>query len=284
MLVDFLRTSKPSTLPEARRLAVEGLSILGGDEALDALIHVASENLADLSDPVVRLAEETVVSRAAGSLAGFSDPRALQTLLKMLEHTHVQGVAEAFEIRRDPRAIPYLISWLEDDFVADAAARAISAYGRLALPSLLDSLCRKTTRHGVETRMSERRRARILEVLAESTVQDEDLRPVEDALEDPVEAVRLSAVRAVLVHGNVGQQRRAFRIGLQLLDSSDRGIRWDCEEILFEHFLVGPDLVEHQIGQRRTAGESECEFFPKETTLTILMRIDRKGKQTTGAR
>jgi hypothetical protein len=281
-LAEFLRTSKPSCLPEARLLAVEGLAILKGPEALGALIDLASQRLADIRDPVVRLAEETVASRAALALADFPKLRAREALLKLLEGRPLIGVAEAFEKSWDLRAIPYLVSWLEDDFVAEAASRAIRVCGCWAFSALVESLGKKDIQHDRETGMSQRRRARILEIIAD-LVRSDEIHLIEDLLDDPVEAVRLNAARAVLARGNRCQQERAFGVALRLLDSSDRGIRASSEEILFEHFSVGHHLVEQEIRRRELAGESAQQFFPKESTLVILLRICKKGRQLTEA-
>jgi hypothetical protein len=281
-LAEFLRTSKPSCLPEARLLAVEGLTILKGPESLSTLIDVASQRLDDIPDPVVRLAEETVASRAARALADFPKPRAREALLKLLEGRPLIGVAEAFEKSWDLRAIPYLVSWLEDDFVAEPASRAIRVCGRWAFSALVESLGKKDIQHDRETGMSQRRRARILEILA-ALLRREEIGLIEDLLDDPVEAVRLNAARAVLARGNRCQQERAFGVALRLLDSSDRGIRASSEEIIFEHFSVGHHLVEQEIPQRELAGESAQQFFPKESTLVILHRIRKKGRQLTEA-
>jgi len=281
-LAEFLRTSKPSCLPEARLLAVEGLTILKGPEALNALIDVASQRLGDIPDPVVRLAEETVASRAALGLADFPKPRAREALLKLLEGRPLIGVAEAFEKSWDLRAIPYLVSWLEDDFVAEPAGRAIRACGHWAFRALIESLREKHIQHGRETGMSQRRRARILEILSD-LLRSEEIGLIKDLLDDPVEAVRLNAARAVLARGSRGQQERALGVVLRLLDSLDRGIRANGEEILFEHFGVGRQLVEQEIRQRELAGESAQQFFPKESTLVILHRIRKKGRQLTEA-
>jgi hypothetical protein len=260
-------------------LAVEGLSILKGPEALSALISVASQQLADIPDPVVRLAEETVASRAALALADFPKRRAREALLKLLEGRPLIGVAEAFEKSWDLRAIPYLVSWLEDDFVAEAAGRAIRVCGRMAFPTLVESLGEKHIQHDRETGMSQRRRARILEILAE-LVRSEEINLIEDLLDDPVEAVRLNAARAVLARGNRCQRERAFGVALRLLDSMDRGVRTSSEEILLAHFSVGAHVVEEAIRQRQFAGESERQFFPKESTLAILLRIRRNARQS----
>jgi len=281
-MAEYLVSSKPSSLPEARLLAVEGLSILKGPEALSALISVASERLDEISDPVIRLAEETVASRAARALADFPNPRAREALLKLLEGKPLVGVAEAFEKSWDLRAIPYLVSWLEDDFVAEPANRAIRHSGRFAFIDLLDSLREKHTQFDRETGMSQRRRARILEILAD-ILRPEEVNLIEDLLDDPAETVRLNASRAVLNKGNCAQQERAFRVALGLLDSSDREVRASSEEVLLEHFDVGHQLVGQEIQRRELAGEPAQQFFPKESTLAILHRIRKKSRQITEA-
>jgi HEAT repeat protein len=275
-LASFLRSSKPSSLAEARLLAVEGLSILKGPEALGALIEVASEPLDSIPDPVIRLAEETVASRAALALADFPKPRAREALLKLVEGKPLRGVAEAFERSWDLRAIPYLVSWLADDFVAEPAGRAIRACGRWAISALLSSLGDLQFEHGSETGMSKRRRARILEILAD-LLRSEEVYLVEGLLDDPVEAVRLNAARVVLAHGDRCKQERAFAVALRLLDSPDRSLRARAEEALSEHFVAGHHLIEEEIRRRELAGESARQFFPRESTLVILHRIRKNG-------
>jgi HEAT repeat protein len=275
-LANFLRSSKPSSLPQPRLLAVEGLSVLKGTGALDALIEVAQERLAEISDPAIRLAEENVASRAASALADFTEARARSALLQLLEAKPLLGVAEAFEKLKDPRAIPVLVCWLEEDFVAEAAARAITACGSIAVPVLFNSLSERHTRHGGETGTSQRRRARILQILCDLALPG-SIESLDELLEDTHEAVRLNAVRLLLLRGTMGQQRKAFRTALELLQSShDRALRADCEDLLILHFDVSPESVDQAIDRRGLMGESE-EFWPRETALTILLRIRHKG-------
>ncbi len=275
-LVEFLRASKPSTVAEARLLAVEGLSILKGHQALEVLIDVATERLEAISDPVVRLAEEAVASRAALALADFTDLPARETLLGLLHLKPLAGVAEAFEKLNDARAIPYLIEWLEEDFVSESAGRAIFAYGRGAVPGLFASLHEKHFSHGVETGMSQRRRARILEILA-ALARAEEIAPIEDLLRDPVEWVRFHAVQLFLQCGAFPQKLAAFRAALNLLESRDNAIRDGCQELLASYFYLGSRLVEEEIKRRRASGESEGPAYPRETTLAILVRIARSS-------
>ncbi len=279
-LAEFLLSSKPSCLPEARLLAVEGLSILKGPDVLSVLVGIASERLDEIPDPVVRLAEETVASRAALALADFHTPRAREALLKLLEGKPLIGVAEAFAKSWDLRAIPYLVSWLEDDFVAEAVGRALRVCGRMAFSALVESMGKKDIQQERETGMSQRRRARILEILAD-ILRSEEINLIEGMLDDPVETVRLNAARAVLARGTRAQQEHAFEVALRVLDSSDRGVRAGSEETLVEHFGVGDHFVEQEIRRRELAGESAQEFFPKESTLVILHRIRKQGRQLT---
>jgi len=283
-LAEFLSSSKPSSLPEARLLAVEGLSILKGPKALETLIAVASERLADIPDPVIRLAEETVASRAASGLVEFADdPHAVQTLLELLKGKPLTGVAEAFTKLKDVRAIPGLVGWLGEDFVAECARQAILACGDVSLPALLASLRYKEIRNGSEIGASQRRRARILDILCE-LARSEDIDDLEILLEDPVEGVRGNAVRLFLEKGQVELQIRAFRVGIEFLDSSDKSVRAECEELLLAHFEVGEKLIEEEIHRRRTMGEREESLQPRETTLAVLHRILCKGQRERSCR
>jgi HEAT repeat protein len=277
-LAEFLNNSKPSSLPEARLLAVEGLTILKGPKALETLLGVASERLADISDPVIRLAEEAVASRAALGLAEFADePRAVDRLLELLGGKPLIGVAEAFVKLRDVRAIPGLVCWLGEDFVAEPARQAILACGNVALPALLDSLRYKEIRHGSETGTSQRRRARILAILCE-LASSASIDALDGLLDDPVESVRWNAVRLFLEKGTTVQKERALRVAMVFLDSSDSFVRSECEELLAAHFGSGQEIIEKEINRRRMMREKENNFEPRETTLAVLNRILRKGR------
>ena len=150
----------------------------------------------------------------------------------------------------------------------------------MAFSALVESLGKKDIPHDRETGTSQRRRARILEILAD-ILRGEEVDLVEAMLDDPAEAVRLNTARAVLARGTRVQQEHAFEIALRMLDSSDRGVRAGSEEMLVEHFGVGDHLVEREIRRRELAGESAQEFFPKESTLVILHRIRKQGRQLT---
>jgi HEAT repeat protein len=281
-LAEFLRSSKPSSLPEPRLLAVEGLNILKGPEALDVLIEVASEKLGEIWDPVIRFAEENVVSHAARGLADFPDDlRARETLLSLLDQKPLIGTAEAFEKVKDLRAIPRLAEWLEEDFVAEAAQRAIIGCGPAGVPALLCSLREKHERYGTETGMSQRRRARILSILSELATQ-ESVAGLEDLLGDPVDSVRWNAIRLFLEKGSTAQKQKALQGAIEFLDSADNFTRSECEQLLLVHFGSARGLIGGETRRREALGESGENYEPRETTLAILYRIFRKGREASG--
>lgn len=277
-LAGFLRSSKPSSLPEARLLAVEGLRILRGALALEVLMEVSSYELARIVDPAVRLGEETVVSRAALALAEFQNANAHEALLQLAKGKPLAGVAVAYTRIRDPRALPYLVKWLEDDYCSEVSMHAIRGYGRAAAPALLGSLRQVTSRFGRETRLSARRRARILDLLAE-IIRRHELQHLIPLLDDPAECVRLNAARAVLRAGDQIQQQRAYQTALGLLDSFERSLRAEAEETLAAHLEIGIQLLEEEILKHRAAGESESQWFPRESALAILIRLYKKRNQ-----
>jgi HEAT repeat protein len=275
-LVEFLRTSRPSTVSEGRVLAVEGLSILKGAETLDVLIEVATRQLAAILDPVVRLAEESVSSAAARALGDLEDPRARETLLHLLAGKPLLGVAEALEKLKDERAIPGLVAWLEEDFIAEPVARAIAAVGPAAVPHLLTSLNYRRTIQGAETRMSQRRRARVLQLL-ETLAEPSKMAIVAGCLEDSAECVRWNAAQALVRRGTGALRQYALEVALEFLDSADNQIRADCEELLNSHFEIGREKIEQEIFLRRQMGEVGRPLEVRESSLEILERIHREG-------
>ena len=95
----------------------------------------------------------------------------------------------------------------------------------------------------------------------------------------PLKRCAGKAVELLLNKGNTRQRRRAFRVGIELLDSPDSRLRAECEELLLGHFDSGHELIEETIKRRRIKGESEGNFQPREPTLAILLRIYRKGSE-----
>lgn len=88
-----------------------------------------------LLDAVARHTDWYVRFRALVLLSGFNDPRAGQTMLKMLDEKNdrLRGVAYAwFEHHPDPAVLPRLLAAVdreESEFVRPGLTRALAAYG-----------------------------------------------------------------------------------------------------------------------------------------------------------
>ncbi len=73
---------RPSVFPQPRVAAAECLGIIGGEQALAALLAEVERDHTAITDPVTALAEESVRNAAARQLARFDDPRVVPVLLQ----------------------------------------------------------------------------------------------------------------------------------------------------------------------------------------------------------
>lgn len=109
---------------ERRRTAVMKLGMIGGDQAVRALIHTLQNDYEDL---IVR-------GRAALMLGKLGDHRAVDTLIKALDapgHQTPLYAAEALGKIGDPRAIEPLVSMASTgrDKTRDTALEALQRLG-----------------------------------------------------------------------------------------------------------------------------------------------------------
>jgi HEAT repeat protein len=116
---------------EKRRTAVMKLGMVGGDEAIRALIMAVKNNHEDL---IVR-------GRAALMLGKLGDPRAVQPLIQALDAPGLQtplNAAQALGKLGDPRAIPSLLDLLQsgNEKVRDAALVSLRRLGHTGFESV----------------------------------------------------------------------------------------------------------------------------------------------------
>jgi len=97
----------PSSIPETRCLAAEGLGVIGGEAAVSALIQVLTFHDIRALDPVLRLAEEAVRNRAAEQLGKIGDRRAVEPLLYALAHEGVRGNGRPRPLQGGTRHSPH---------------------------------------------------------------------------------------------------------------------------------------------------------------------------------
>lgn len=112
------------TNKDKRRTAVMKLGMLGGDEAIRALIRTLENEYEDL---IVR-------GRAAMMLGKLGDSRAVMPLIRALDAPGYQTplyAVEALGMLGDVRAIPYLVQIVENsrDRLQDSALQSLNKLG-----------------------------------------------------------------------------------------------------------------------------------------------------------
>ena len=186
----------PSSIPEARCLAAEGLGAVGGEAAVSALIRVLSLHDIRRLDPVLRLAEAAVRNRAAAQLGKLEDRRAVEPLLYALARDGVREAMAALAAFGEPRAIPHIVRRLEDPCDRAAASDALLLFGAAAVPALAATLTERWPAADDEAPVSVERRAeaaRLLGLLGDRSA----VAVLRAAVEDAAPPVRVEASLAL---------------------------------------------------------------------------------------
>lgn len=157
----------PQSVPQARRLAVRLLGLIGGDDAHQALRRVLFHHVASALDPVLALSEHVVKNEAVKQLALAGRCDFAEDILAAFRRDHLPAAAQALAQFRVTAAIPDLVAALESDILAERAGDALREFGPLAEAGLARSL---DERHGAsagEARVSRHRRIQAALLLAE---------------------------------------------------------------------------------------------------------------------
>ncbi len=268
----------PSSIPEPRSLAAEGLGAIGGDEAVSALIRVLTLHDIRRLDPILRLAEEAVRNRAAEQLGKIGDRRAVEPLLYALAHEAVREAMGALALFKDERAIPHIVRRLEDPCDRRAAADGLLSFGRVAVPALAATLTDKRPSPEDESPASIERRAeaaRLLGIIGEAPVVPH----LCSYLDDLAAAVQLEAGLALvaLVRGDTPE--RALAIVAQGLNHTSPPIALRCMDALVEaadrsvpHLLsVGPPRRTAAVGRRRPGDDA--------LQVSVIETLERIGTE-----
>jgi len=265
----------PSPIPDARCLAAEGLGAIGGEAAMSALIRALTLHDMRRLDPVLRLAEEAVRNRAADQLGNIGDRRAVEPLLYALAHEGVREAMGALARFKEERAIPHIVRRLEDPCDRAAAADALLAFGRTAVPALTATLRERRPSPDDEAPMSIERRteaARLLGIIGDRSVVPQ----LCSCLDDPAALVQLEAGLALATLMVRDTPDRALAIIAQGLANPGPAIAMRCMDALVEagdrsipHLLtVGPPRRTAAVGPRRP-GDDTLQV----SVIEILERI-----------
>ncbi|MFI5339521.1 MAG: HEAT repeat domain-containing protein, partial [Candidatus Methylomirabilales bacterium] len=237
----------PSSIPETRCLAAEGLGAIGGEAAISALIRALTLHDIRRLDPVLRLAEEAVRNRAAEQLGKLGDRRAVEPLLYALAHEGVREAMGALARVREERAIPHIVHRLEDPCDRGAAAEALLTFGRTAVPALTATLRERRPSPDDEAPVSVERRAEAARLLG--IIGDRAVVPLlSSCLDDPAAAVQLEAGLALVALATADAPDRALAVIARGLEHPSPPAVLRCMDALVEagdrsipHLLsVGP--------------------------------------------
>jgi len=237
----------PSSIPEPRCLAAEGLGAIGGGEAVSVLIRALILHDIRRLDPVLRLTEEAVRNRAAEQLGKIGDPRAVEPLLYALAHEGVREAMGALARFKEERAILHIVRRLEDPCDRAAAADALLTFRRAAVPALFATLGERRPSPDDEAPVSIERRAEAARLLG--LVGDRSVVPLLCSyLDDPAAAVQLEVGLALATLMARDTPDRALAIITQGLTNPSPPIALRCMDALVEagdrslpHLLtVGP--------------------------------------------
>jgi HEAT repeat protein len=269
----------PSSIPEPRCLAAEGLGAIGGEAAVGALIRVLTLHDVRKLDPVLRLAEKAVRNRAAEQLGKIGDQRAVEPLLYALAHEGAREAMGALARFKEERAIPHLVRRLEDPCDRAAAADALLTFRRAAVLALAATMGERRPSHEDEAPMSIERRAEAARLLG--IVGDRSVVPqLCSCLNDPAATVQLEASLSLVTLAAVDAPDPALTSIAHGLNHPSPPIVFRCMDAMVEagdrsipHLLsVGPPRRTSIVGPRRP-GDDALQV----SVVEALERIDSEA-------
>jgi MFS family permease/HEAT repeat protein len=218
----------PSVFGQPRVAAAECLGIIGGAQALAALLAEVERDHTAIADPVTALAEETVRNAAARQLARFNDPRVVPALLAALSTHHLIGAGEALAGLGEAAALPHLIDCFEDDAKRNPAVEAVRRFRAIGILSLAEALGTPRQVLDAETPSSLIRRAVAAQLLGELNARAA-LPQLRFALGDHAQSVSIAAALALARTSPAEAVAGPLLAGL---DSSDPVTQDECEAAL----------------------------------------------------
>jgi phosphoglycolate phosphatase-like HAD superfamily hydrolase len=158
-----LLEGKPSTVYLPRQRIVRTLGEIGAFSVLREYLQEERQ----ISDSVLRLAEEAVENTAARELGHCHSDENLDLLLRLVMSRRLPGAVEALTEFRRPEAAPAFVAALESDFCRNAAIDGIRQIYNAAIPHLIESVRSPEPSRKEESPTSLRRRRSAARLLAE---------------------------------------------------------------------------------------------------------------------
>jgi MFS family permease/HEAT repeat protein len=264
----------PSVFAQPRVAAAECLGIIGGKQALAALLAEVERDHTAIADPVTALAEEAVRNAAARQLARFDDPRVVPTLLAALAAHHLIGAGEALAGLGEAAAIPHLIDCFEDDAKRNPAVEAVRRFGPVGIPLLAEALGTPRLVRDAETPSSLIRRALAAQLLGELNARGA-LPQLRSALGDGAESVSIAAALAL---ARTSPAEAAAGPLLAGLDNPDPVTQDECEAALRQlGALLSATVRQAALGRSVLLPSGQAHrlsSFARRRAVTLLSAVD----------
>ncbi len=226
-LRDILFQREPSGLHQVRCRAAEALGLLGAFDVLEEFLRKPR-----CGDPVERLGDDVVVSAAARAIARRKDDRTFALLCNLARTHPLNGLIAAMASFGQLEAIPVVIDALDEDEVRQTAETALSSFGAVAWPFILDAI--DHFKCGSELSESRLRKYRsLLSLLGEARLITEDINRLRPLMSHADLQISLLACRIALR----GRSKRARAEAATRLHDLRQGVPW-LEQLQIDQYLA----------------------------------------------
>jgi hypothetical protein len=259
-----------SGIYQPRCAAVRALSTLGADDVLFEFLRASPE----ATDPVERAGDDAVINAAAQYLSVVREERVFQLLLDLAERQLWPGVIGALAAFHREEAIPVLISALAEDDCRLIAEPALVAFGRAALPALLQVAILKSSFAEFESETSIRKRRSALGLLREIGVPPELWPPLRPLMTDYEPRIAILACELCLSVAPEVEWKDAIHCLIGLLERADWRLESDVEECLVRHYHKADRIVAATLCHNSDAGEQAAP-----PGRAALLRVRARGNR-----
>ncbi len=270
----FLFDGRPSVVYQPRRAAVEALGEL---RAKDILVQFLTWKR-EIKDPATRFGEESVRNAAARELAKFRTQDVLDVLLGFALPQLQPGIVEALAQFGTIEAIPYFLLALEDDLCQAAAMDGLRNLGREAELVLVASALTRLPSSAEERPSSLRRRAKVLELLAEISPAPAMWPLLRRLLDEDDAAIITATAKIAIPLGNREDRTRTVRKLLAVLPRADWFLREEIQNSLVDLYPDAESLIEQESAKRSELPQVERLM---DSTFRVLENVRRRVEQGT---
>jgi len=268
----FLFEGRPSVVYQPRRAAVEALGELGAKDILVQYLMWKRE----IKDPATRFGEESVRNAAARELVKFRSKDVLDVLLGFALPQLQPGIVEALAQFGPIEAIPYFLGALEDDLCQAAAMDGLRSFGRGAELALVVSALTRLPSSEEERPSSRRRRAKVLELLAEIGPSSTSWPLLRRLLDEDDAAIITATAKLAIPLGNGEDRTITVRKLLAVLPRADWFLREEIQNCLVDLYPDAQLLIEQESAKR--GGPPQVERI-MDSTLRVLENVRRRVEQ-----